>query len=216
MADRARGWPIAREGLPFLAAAVAPGIVAWALGWTVAGSLFGAVVLFTGWFFRNPPRRVPDGPKLVVSPGDGRVLAVVEEDEPRFLKGRAVRVSVFLSPLDVHINRTPCAGLVKAVSYSPGRFLVASRPDATLANEQVAALFETDGGQRVLCVQVAGYVARRIVCWLTEGERVARGERYGLIRFGSRMDLYLPRETEMRIKTGDKVTGGESIIGVLP
>jgi len=144
------------------------------------------------------------------------VLAVVEEDEPRFLKGRAVRVSVFLSPLDVHINRTPCAGLVKAVSCSPGRFLVASRPDATLANEQVAALFETDGGQRVLCVQVAGYVARRIVCWLTEGERVARGERYGLIRFGSRMDLYLPKETEMRIKTGDKVTGGESIIGVLP
>src|SRR5207244_2305364 len=125
MADRARGWPIAREGLPFLAAAAAPGIAAWALGWTVAGSLFGAVVL---------------------------------------------------CPLDVHINRTPCAGLVKGVSYSPGRFLVASRPDATLANEQVAALFETDGGQRVLCVQVAGYVARRIVCWLTEGERVARGE----------------------------------------
>src|SRR2546425_8076191 len=88
MADRARGWPIAREGLPFLAAAAAPGIAAWVLGWTVAGSLFGAVVLFTGWFFRNPSRRVPDGPNLVVSPGDGRVLAVVEEDEPRFLKGR--------------------------------------------------------------------------------------------------------------------------------
>src|SRR2546426_884813 len=140
MADRARGWPIAREGLPFLAAAAAPGIAAWVLGWTVAGSLFGAVVLFTGWFFRNPSRRVPDGANLGGSPGDGRVLGV----------------------------------------------------------------------------QVAGYVARRIVCWLTEGERVARGERYGLIRFGSRMDLYLPKETKMRIKTGDKVTGGESIIGVLP
>src|SRR6266702_3521947 len=177
MADRARGWPIAREGLPFLALAGVPAVAAWALGWTAAGSLFGAVVLFTGWFFRNPPRRVPDVANLVV---------------------------------------TPCAGLVKAVTYSPGRFLVASRPDATLANEQVAALFETDAGHRVLCVQVAGYVARRIVCWLTEGERVARGERYGLIRFGSRMDLYLPKETEMRIKTGDKVTGGESIIGVLP
>src|SRR5438309_10594852 len=98
MADRARGWPIAREGLPFLAAAAAPGIVAWALGWTVAGSLFGAVVLFTGWFFGNPPRRVPDGPMLVVSPGDGRVLAGGGEDEPRLLKGRAVRVSVSLSP----------------------------------------------------------------------------------------------------------------------
>jgi len=216
MADRARGWPIAREGLPFLAAAAAPSIAAWALGWTVAGSVFGAVALFTGWFFRNPSRLVPNGPNLVVSPGDGRVLTVVVEEEPRFLKARAVRVSIFLSPLDVHINRTPCAGLVKAVAYSPGRFRVASRPEATLANEQVAALFETDAGQRVLCVQVAGYVARRIVCWLTEGERVARGARYGLIRFGSRMDLYLPQETEMRVKTGDKVTGGESIIGVLP
>jgi phosphatidylserine decarboxylase len=216
VADRANGWPVAREGVPFLAVAGVPAVAAWASGWTVAGALFGAAFLFTGWFFRNPPRRVPDGANLVVSPGDGRVLAVAEEEEPRFLKARAVRVSTFLSPLDVHINRAPCAGLVKAVAYSPGRFLVASRPDATLANEQVATLFETDAGQRVLCVQVAGYVARRIVCWLTEGERVARGERYGLIRFGSRLDLYLPKETEMRVKTGDKVTGGESIIGVLP
>ncbi len=215
MADRARGWLIAREGVPFLAAVGVPAVAAWALGWTVAGTLLGAVALFTGWFFRNPSRRVPDGPNLIVSPGDGRVLAVVEEEEPRFLKGRAVRVSIFLSPLDVHINRTPCAGLVRAVAYSPGKFLVASRPDATLANEQVAALFETDAGQRVLCVQVAGYVARRIACWLTEGERVTRGERYGLIRFGSRMDLYLPEETAMRVKTGDRVTGGESLIGVL-
>lgn len=216
MADRARGWPIAREGLPFLAVAGVPAVAAWALGWSVAGSVLGVLVLFTGWFFRNPPRRVPGGANLAVSPGDGRVLAVAEEEEPRFLKARAVRVSIFLSPLDVHINRTPCAGLVKAVAYSPGRFLVANRPDATLANEQVAALFETDAGHHVVCVQVAGYVARRIVCWLTEGERVARGERYGLIRFGSRMDLYLPKETVMRVQTGDKVTGGESIIGVLP
>jgi phosphatidylserine decarboxylase len=216
VADRAKGWPVAREGVPFLAAVGVPAVAAWALGWTAAGSLFGAAFLFTGWFFRNPPRRVPDGSNLVVSPGDGRVLAVAEEEEPRFLKARAVRVSIFLSPLDVHINRAPCAGLVKAIAYSPGGFLVASRPDATLTNEQVAALFETDAGHRVLCVQVAGYVARRIVCWLTEGERVARGERYGLIRFGSRMDLYLPKETAMRVRTGEKVTGGESIIGVLP
>ena len=216
MADRARGWPIAREGVPFLAAAAVPTAAAWTLGWTAAGALFGVVALFTGWFFRNPPRRVPDGPNLIVSPGDGRVLAVVEEEEPRFLKARAVRVSIFLSPLNVHINRTPCEGLVKTVSYSPGRFLVASRPEATLQNEQTAALIETDAGCRILCVQVAGYVARRIVCWLSEGERVARGERYGLIRFGSRLDLYLPVGTQVRVKAGDRVTGGESIIGVLP
>src|SRR2546428_12223716 len=126
MADRARGWPIAREGLPFLAAAAAPGIAAWVLGWTVAGSLFGAVVLFTGWFFRNPSRRVPDGPNLVVSPGDGRVLAVVEEDEPRFLKGRGGGGSGLLSPLGGPINPTPCARVVEGGSCSPRRFLVAS------------------------------------------------------------------------------------------
>ena len=216
MADRARGWPIAREGVPFLAAAAVPTAVAWAFGWTATGMLFGVVALFTGWFFRNPPRRIPGGPNLIVSPGDGRVLAVAEEEEPRFLKARAIRVSIFLSPLNVHINRTPCAGTVKAIGHTPGRFLVASRTDATLQNEQTAALIETDTGCRILCVQVAGYVARRIVCWLSEGERVARGERYGLIRFGSRMDLYVPVSTQVRVQAGDRVTGGETIIGVLP
>ncbi len=216
MADRARGWPIAREGVPFLAAAAVPTVVAWALGWTVVGALFGATALFTGWFFRNPLRVVPKGPNLVVSPGDGRVLAVVEEEEPRFLKAQAVRVSIFLSPLNVHINRVPCEGRVTAIRYSPGRFLMASRPEATLQNEQTAMLVETDAGCRILCVQVAGYVARRIVCWLSEGERVARGERYGLIRFGSRMDLYVPVGASVRVKAGDRVTGGETVIGVLP
>jgi phosphatidylserine decarboxylase len=216
MADRARGWPIAREGVPFLAAVAVPAAAAWALGWTAAGALFGAATLFTGWFFRNPPRRIPGEPNLIVSPGDGRVLAVVEEEEPRFLKERAVRVSIFLSPLNVHINRTPCEGRVQAIGYFPGKFLVASRPGATLQNEQTAVLFETDAGCRILCMQVAGYVARRIVCWLSEGEHVARGERYGLIRFGSRMDLFLPLGTQVRVKVGDRVTGGESVIGVLP
>src|SRR2546428_10948160 len=128
MADRARGWPIAREGLPFLALAGVPAVAAWALGWTAAGSLFGAVMLFTGWFFRNPPRRVPDGANLVVSPGDGRVLAVAAEEEPRFLKARAGRGSIFLSPLGVHINRPPRAGVGEAGAYNPGRFPVGGRP----------------------------------------------------------------------------------------
>src|SRR2546428_10827997 len=130
MADRARGWPIAREGLPFLALAGVPVMAAWALGWTAAGSLFGAVMLFTGWFFRNPPRRVPDGANLVVSPGDGRVLAVAGAEETRFLKARAMRVSIFLSPLGADINRPPGAGAVKAVPYKPRRVLGGSRPDA--------------------------------------------------------------------------------------
>ena len=215
MADRARGWPVAREGVPFLALAAISWVVAVGLGWTAAGAVLAVVTFFTGWFFRNPPRRIPDAPNLVVSPGDGRVLAVVEEEEPRFLKGRAIRVSIFLSPLNVHINRTPCAGKVTAIGHSPGKFLVASRPEAALQNERTAVLLETEDGRRVLCVQVAGYVARRIVCWLSEGEKVARGERYGLIRFGSRMDLYLPPGTTMKVAEGDKVRGGESVIGVL-
>jgi len=114
----------------------------------------------------------------------------------------------------VHINRTPCEGTVVAVVHSAGKFLVASRPGATLENEQTAVLIETDKGYRVLCVQVAGYVARRIVTWLSPGERVTRGERYGLIRFGSRMDVYMPCSTEVKVAVGDRVRGGESVIGV--
>lgn len=201
--------------MPFLAATAISWVVTLGLGWTVVSAVLAVATVFTGWFFRNPPRQIPDGANLIVSPGDGRVLAVVEEEEPRFLKGRAIRVSIFLSPLNVHINRTPCAGKVAVIGYSPGKFLVASRPEATLQNEQTAVLLETATGCRILCVQVAGYVARRIVCWLTQGEQVARGERYGLIRFGSRMDLYVPVGTSMKVAEGDKVRGGESVIGVL-
>ena len=215
MADRARGWPVAKEGLPFCAAGAAGWAGAAALGWTGLGAVLAATTVFTAWFFRNPVRTVPQASNLVVSPGDGRVLAVVEEDEPRFLKDRAIRVSIFLSPLNVHINRTPCEGTVTSVAHYAGKFLVASRPGATLENEQTAVLIETDKGQRVLCVQVAGYVARRIVTWLKPGERVARGERYGLIRFGSRMDVYLPVSTEVKVAAGARVHGGESVIGIL-
>lgn len=214
MADRARGWPIAREGLPYVAVLAASALAVLAFGWTAVAAVLGAAALFTAWFFRNPPRRGPADPNAIVSPGDGRVLTVVEQEEPRFLKERAVRVSIFLSPLNVHINRTPCAGRVMAVAHTPGKFIVASRAGATLENAQTAVLIETDNGARVLCVQVAGYVARRIVCWLTEGERVERGERYGLIRFGSRMDLYLPLGTAVKVRAGDRVRGGESVVGV--
>jgi phosphatidylserine decarboxylase len=216
MADRARGWPVAKEGLPFCAATAAGWLGTAALGWTGVGAVLGAGTLFTLWFFRNPSRRVPTDPGLVVSPGDGRVLTVVEEEERRFLKERAIRVSIFLSPLNVHINRTPCEGTVTAIAHFPGKFMMANRAGATLENEQTAVVIETDKGHRVLCVQVAGYVARRIVNWLTPGERVKRGDRYGLIRFGSRMDVYLPIGTEIKVSAGTRVRGGESVIGVLP
>jgi len=173
------------------------------------------VTLFFAWFFRNPVRTVPQGPNLVVAPGDGKVIAIEEEYEPRFLKARSIRLTIFLNVFDVHINRTPCEGVVQDVQYQPGLFLVASRPEATMKNEQNALLLRTPGGVKILCVQVAGLLARRIVCWVAAGDRVQRGERFGLIRFGSRMDTFLPLGTAVKVAVGDRVKGGETVLGEL-
>jgi phosphatidylserine decarboxylase len=215
MADRAVGIPIAKEGLPFVGGAGALTLVSALLGWTIPAAVFGGAALFAGWFFRNPGRTIPQAPNLVVAPGDGKVIAVQEEFEPRYLKEKSVRISIFLNVFDVHVNRIPCEGLVEDIAYQPGQFLVASKPEATLRNEQNAVMIKTPSGAKVLCVQVAGLIARRIVCWLTIGDRVERGERYGLIRFGSRMDTFLPLGSTVRIAVGDRVKGGETILGEL-
>ena len=173
------------------------------------------LTLFVSWFFRNPSRVIPQGPGLIVAPGDGRVLAIEEEFEPRFIKDRSIRISIFLNVFDVHINRVPCEGSIEGVQYQPGLFLVASKPDATLRNEQNAVMIRTAQGAKVLCVQVAGLIARRIVCWVSPGDRAVRGERFGLIRFGSRMDTFLPIGTAVKVAVGDRVKGGETILGEL-
>ena len=191
-------------------------LVSSLLGWVPVAVAAAILTLFVGWFFRNPPRVIPQGPGLVVSPGDGKVLAVEEEFEPRYLKDRAVRISIFLNVFDVHINRMPCEGIIEDAQYQPGLFLVASKPHATLQNEQNAVMIKTVEGAKVLCVQVAGLIARRIVWWVNPKDRAVRGERYGLIRFGSRMDIYVPLGTAIRIAVGDRVKGGETILGVLP
>ena len=198
-----------------MAAAGAPAVAAGVLGWTGLAAAFGAVTLFTAWFFRNPHRSAPTSERAVVAPGDGKVVEICEEAEPRFLKDKSVRISIFLNIFDVHVNRIPCAGTVEQVVYQPGRFLVASRPEATLQNEQNALLIRAAQGAKVLCVQIAGLIARRIVCWVAPGERVACGERFGLIRFGSRMDLFLPAGTKVNVKVGDHVKGGETLLGEL-
>ena len=215
MSDRAVGIPIVKEGLPFVVATGIPAVAAGVLGWTGIAAAFGAVALFTAWFFRNPRRSAPKSDRAVVAPGDGRIVAISEEPEPRFLKGKSVRISIFLNIFDVHVNRIPCQGTVEQVAYQPGRFLVASRPEATLQNEQNALLIRAAQGTRVLCVQIAGLIARRIVCWVTPGETVACGERFGLIRFGSRMDVFLPVGTKLKVKVGDHVKGGETLLGEL-
>ena len=216
MADRAVGIPFAKEGIPFIGAAVGATLLAGWLGWMVAAVGAAFLTLFVSWFFRNPSRVVPEGSRLVVASGDGKVVAIEEEFEPRFIKDRSIRISIFLNVFDVHINRVPCEGVIEDVQYQPGLFLVASKPDATLRNEQNALMIRTAQGVKVLCVQVAGLIARRIVCWISPGDRAVRGERFGLIRFGSRMDTFLPIGTAVRVAVGDRVKGGETILGELP
>lgn len=215
MADRAVGIPIVKEGLPFVAGAGGAAALAAGLGWTGPALALGTAALFTAWFFRNPKRVAPGSVHAVVAPGDGKVIAVTEEYEPRFLKDQGIRISIFLNIFNVHVNRIPCQGTVEDVAYQPGTFVPADRAEATLRNEQNALMIRTAQGAKVLCVQVAGLIARRIVCWVSPGDRVACGERYGLIRFGSRMDMFLPAGTKVRVTVGMHVKGGETILAEL-
>lgn len=216
MADRAVGVPFAKEGIPFIAVPAGVTLLTGLLGWFPVAFLGGVATLFSAWFFRNPARVIPQGQNLIVAPGDGKVIAVEEEFEPRYLKERSIRVTIFLNVFDVHINRLPCDGVVENVQYQPGLFMVASKPEATFMNEQNALMIKTDEGVKVLCVQVAGLIARRIVSWVSPLDRAVRGERYGLIRFGSRMDTFLPIGTTLRVAVGQRVKGGETILGELP
>jgi phosphatidylserine decarboxylase len=215
VADRAVGIPFAKEGIPFIGAAAGVTLLTGWLGWTIVAVGAAILTLFISWFFRNPARVIPQGSRLVLASGDGKIIAIEEEFEPRFIKDRSVRISIFLNVFDVHINRVPCEGVIEDVQYQPGLFLVASKPDATLRNEQNALMIRTVQGAKVLCVQVAGLIARRIVCWVSPRDRAVLGERFGLIRFGSRMDTFLPIGTTVKVAVGDRVKGGETILGEL-
>ena len=207
--------PIAKEGYFFIVV----GLVFTIFGvmiWGPFGASFPFVVtLFCLWFFRDPKRKVPQEGDLLVSPADGKIVDIASTEEDRFLKKPAVKISIFLDIFNVHVNRSPTAGKILGIYYNPGRFLAANVPKASLENEQNAVLIETPSGKRILCIQIAGLIARRIVCWAKNGAKLDRGERFGLIRFGSRVDLYLPLETEVQVRVGDKVTGGETVMGVL-
>ncbi|MFZ1058905.1 MAG: phosphatidylserine decarboxylase, partial [Candidatus Rokuibacteriota bacterium] len=163
-------------------------------------------------FFRDPERTPPEVPGAVLAPADGRVREIREVRDP--FVGEAVRVSIFLSPLDVHVNRSPLAGLVAEVEFHPGRFLAAYRPEASEENERCRIALQGESA-RVTVTQIAGVVARRVVCRVRPGDKLRAGERFGLIRFGSRTDLFMPRGAHLRCRPGDKVRGGETIMGVL-
>jgi phosphatidylserine decarboxylase len=213
------GGPVlAPEGWPFVLGGAAFAVAAWLL-WprAVPLALLGALfTLFSLWFFRNPARTPPEGAGIVVSPADGKIVVSGDCPAGRYTPGPGKQVSVFMSPLDVHVNRAPVTGRVASVRYHPGEFHVASVDKASLANEQNGVAIGTPDGRTVTYVQIAGMVARRIVCDLSEGDMVRQGQRVGMIRFGSRVDVFLPADAQLRVSKGDRVRAGESVIGVLP
>ncbi len=175
---------------------------------------FWVVLVFILQFFRDPPRQIPDAPDAVICPADGKVIALGEVEDP-YLKRPSKRVSVFMNVFNVHSNRSPVAGKIMERWYSRGKFVNASLDKASLDNERNALWIRTDQGQDVVVVQVAGLIARRILCYVQPGERIARGERYGFIRFGSRVDVYLPREARFEASLGDSVKGAADVIARL-
>ena len=205
---------IAREAWPFVIVFFLIALVALWLHWAVA-LVPGLLALFVLWFFRDPERAVPEGERLVVSPADGRVMFVREVEEPRFMGGKAILVSIFLSVFDVHFNQEPVAGEVRYREYVPGRFLAAWDDSVGEVNER-AYLGLVAGPHRILVSQVAGLLARRIVTWPQVGDRLERGERFGLIRFGSCTQVWLPVGSEVQVRPGDRVLGGKTVIGRLP
>jgi phosphatidylserine decarboxylase len=202
---------IAREGIFYVLIPAALAGFVFLLGYWPVAVLLGILAAFMAFFFRDPERRSPADPNVVVAPADGRVTRVrpVEQTSGQ---GSATIVSIFLSPLDVHINRAPIAGEITNVAYTRGKFLMATNENASLVNEQNAL---TIRGEKItiVCKQVAGILARRIVCWKRAGERVAMGERFGLIKFSSRTDLLLPANVEVVVAEGARVRGGTTIIG---
>ena len=208
------GIPVASEGWPFIIPLAVITALLFALGWKNVGYVSLVLTLFVLFFFRDPERTVPQGNGVVVSPADGRVIVIKDIYEPDYLKQDVKQISIFLSVFNVHVNRAPCEGSVEVVKYNPGKFHVASVDKASLDNEQTAMVI-ANGKDRVLVKQIAGLIARRIVCYAKPGDALKLGERYGLIRFGSRVDIFLPKDAELKVKLGDRIKGARDIIAEL-
>lgn len=204
---------IAREGWPFLGIALVAALVASSVlgGWSWP---FWVIAVFVLQFFRDPPRSIPLDPKAVLSPADGRIVVVEKAHDP-YANREALKISVFMNVFNVHSNRSPVDGEVTEVRYFPGRFLNAALDKASLENERNALLIRVDGGPSITCVQIAGLIARRILCYAKPGTRLRRGDRFGFIRFGSRVDLYLPLEAVPCASLGDVVYAGQTVLANL-
>jgi phosphatidylserine decarboxylase len=214
---------IAREGFPFIVSGLALTILLilaasrWDSRWLFAGSIIlGVLTLFTTFFFRDPNRSFEPSEGALISPADGTILRVDTLETHPFIGGRTTKVSIFLSVMNVHVNRVPASGKIDFVKYNPGKFFAAWADKASDLNEQTEIGMTTESGQKIVFKQIAGLIARRIVCRLLPQEDVAAGERFGMIRFGSRTELFVPAGSRIAIKPGDKVRGGKTIIGYLP
>lgn len=206
---------IAQEGYPF---------IIFSLVITVLISFFGirwliilmvAITLFVVWFFRNPERYFQDEEKLVISPADGKVVKIDNVEITGTIAGKYKKISIFMNVFNVHVNRVPYSGQIETINYHEGKFLSANLDKASVDNERNELMIRTEDGRVLWAVQIAGLIARRIVCWLNVGTPVKKGERFGLIRFGSRVDIYLPEDSKISVKLGDKVKAGETPLGYL-
>ncbi len=208
--------PVAVEGYPFIGLFAFVTFLFALLDWSCLTIIGLALTLFSVYFFRDPERFPPAGDNLVIAPADGKVVFAGKVREERFFEGREVlKISIFMNVFNVHVNRAPLTGKVIDTFYNRGKFFNASLDKASLQNEQAGLLIELPDTRRILCVQIAGLIARRIISYPEIGDMVQSGRRYGLIRFGSRLDLYLPEDTEPGVALGDRTVAGETILGTL-
>ncbi len=207
--------PVAKEGYPFIGIVVFCTLIFALLDLLIPAAVFLVLTIFVLSFFRDPERFIPPQENSLVSPADGKILLVEKVDDDRFTADKAYKISIFMNVFNVHVNRIPFSGKVEKIIYSPGKFYSADSEKSALQNEYCATVITTSDGKKLAFVQVAGLIARRIICWLEPGDHADKGKRYGLIRFGSRVDLYLPLDTEIIVQSGQKVRAGESILGYL-
>ena len=207
-----RLFPIAKQGLPYIISLAVPLVLFVLLGWTFIAALTLIATLLVINFFRDPERVIPQVPDAVVAPADGQIIFAAKSYEDRFLNKETMKISIFMNVFNVHVNRIPCSGEVEAIHYEKGTFLAANLDKASQNNEHNAIVLRIPGGEKIVFIQIAGLVARRIDCWVQPGENVRRGERFGMIRFGSRLDVFVPTDSRLAVDKGQRVKAGESII----
>lgn len=207
--------PVAKEGYPFIGYSCFVTLIFAALGCSAATMVMLLVTTFVLSFFRDPERFTPENQHAMISPADGKVIIIEPVQDNPFTNAEAQKISIFMNVFNVHVNRIPFSGKVEKIIHRPGKFYAADSSRGALENEYCATVISTPTGTQIAFVQIAGLIARRIVNWLEIGDVTTKGKRFGLIRFGSRVDLYLPMESEIAVKVGDRVRAGETIIGSL-